>query len=114
MTLQVCNSTSHDLNAETTLKTQIADNLVIAPRFDDNYEACYWIVSVEENKFRDDTDGYIELQIEKLDNAVAYIYDGTGRNNATAFVENNQTAVVGAPFRAPISSKLIVVIMTAP
>ena len=45
---------------------------------------------------------------------MAYIYDGTSRFNATTYVENNQTAAVGAPYRAPISSKLIVVIMTAP
>ena len=54
-----------------------------------DYEACYWIISVEENKYRDDTDAYIELRFETLDNAEAYIYDGTGRNNATAFIENN-------------------------
>ena len=69
---------------------------------------------MEENKYRDDTNGYIELQFEKLENSEAYIYDGTNRYNATTFVENNQTAVVGAPYRALISSQLIVVIMTSP
>ena len=43
----------------------------------------------------------------------AYVYDGTGRDNATAFIENNQTAVLGAPFKAPISATLIVVLETA-
>lgn len=78
------------------------------------YEACHWIISVEDYKYRDDTGAYIELQIEKLENAVAYIYHGTDRHNATTFIENNQTAVYGAPFRIPISTKLIVVMYTIP
>lgn len=69
---------------------------------------------MEDEKYRDDTGAYIELYLETLDNAEAYIYDGTGRNNATVFIENNSTAPLGAPFRAPISSKLILVVTTAP
>ena len=78
------------------------------------YEACHWIISVEDNKYRDDTNAYIELRFETLDNAVAYIYDGTSRSNATEFIELNQTAPLGAPFRSPISTKLIVVAHTTP
>ena len=87
---------------------------MIKERIAEDYEACHWIISVEPNKYRDDTNAYIELRFETLDNAVAYIYDGTGRNNATAFIENNQTAPLGAPFRALISSSLIVVTETSP
>ena len=43
-----------------------------------------------------------------------FIYDGSGRSNATTFIEGNSTATKGAPFRAPISSKLIVVAATIP
>ena len=62
---------------------------MIAERDAVDYEACHWIISVDENKYRDDTDAYIELRFETLDSAVAYIYDGSGRDNATAFIENN-------------------------
>ena len=79
-----------------------------------DYEACYWTIAVEDDKYRDDTSAYIELRLESLDNAIAYIYDGTDRSNATAFIENNGTAVLGAPLRAPLSAKLIVVAYTAP
>ncbi len=32
----------------------------------------------------------------------------------TAFIQNNETSVVGVPYRAPISAKLIVVMTTQP
>lgn len=79
-----------------------------------DYEACHYFINVEDEKYRDDTGAYIELYLETLDNAVAYIYDGTGRDNATSFIENNNTAPLGAPFRASISKKLILVVTTAP
>ena len=69
---------------------------------------------MEDNKYYDDTDAYIELKLETLENAIAYIYDGTGRDNATAFIELNDTAPLGAPYRADISSKIILVVATAP
>ena len=85
---------------------------MIAERDSTDYEACHWIISVEENKYRDDTNAYIELRFETMENAEVYLYAGTGRGNATVFIEHNQTASLGAPFRAPISSKLIVVAST--
>ena len=50
------------------------------------YEACYWTIAVEENKYRDDTEAYIEFSIELFENAEVYIYDGSGRDNATEFI----------------------------
>ena len=79
-----------------------------------DYEACHWIIGVEDDKYRDDTDGYFELTIESLDNAVAYLYDGTSQTNATTFIENNSTVVVGIPHRVPIHTKLVLVMMTVP
>ena len=76
------------------------------------YEACHWIVSADTDLYRDDTDAYIELRFEKLENAQAFIYQGSDRHNVTAFIEANQTASLGAPFRVPISTKLIVVAHT--
>ena len=61
-------------------------------------------MGVEDYRYRDDTDAYIEVGFELLDNAEVYIFDGTGRNNVTEFIQANSTAVVGAPYRAPISS----------
>ena len=82
---------------------------MIDDRVATDYEACHYIVSVEEDKYRDDTGAYIELTLIELYHADAYIYLGTGLNNATAFIESNETAVLGAPFKVPISSTLIVV-----
>lgn len=64
--------------------------------------------------YRDDTDAYLELRLESLENSVAYLFEGSDRRNVTAFIQNNGTAVVGVPYRAPISAKLIVVMMTVP
>lgn len=54
------------------------------------------------------------MRLESLTNAIAYIYDGTGRDNATAVIEANNTAVLGGPIRVPISSKLMLVAYTSP
>jgi len=78
------------------------------------YEACWWTVSVQDNLYRSDTGAYIELTIDKLVSASAYIYEGSDRSNVTAFIEGNSTAVVGVPYRVPISGKLIVVMSTIP
>jgi hypothetical protein len=114
MTPTICNSTSTSLIATSEKNLQISNKIVIEERVASSYEACYWIIAAEDNKFRDDTSAYIELKLESLSNAVAYIYDGTDRGNATAFIEKNATAVLGAPFRAPISAKLILVTYTVP
>ena len=89
MTPAICGATAFELEATETRQEQIATNFVIQSRVTDMYEACHWIVSVEDYKYRDDTGAYIELQLEKLENAVAYIYHGTDRHNATTFIENN-------------------------
>ena len=54
------------------------------------------------------------MRFETLENAVAHIYLGTDRTNTTSFIEGDQTAPLGAPFRAPISTSLIVVTETTP
>ena len=59
---------------------------MIEERDSDAYEACYWRIAVEEDKYRDDTDAYIELSLEIYENAEVYIYDGSGRDNATQFI----------------------------
>ena len=112
MTEAVCNTTSYDLTVETTRSVQIANNFVIDERDAEHYEACHWSVSVEKEKYRDDTEAYIEVVIESLDNAIAFIYEGSDRHNVTAFIQANFTAVLGVPYRAPISANLIVVMMT--
>ena len=91
-----------------------ADHFVIAKRLASDYEACLWRIEVEDEKYRDDTGAYIELRLESLDNAIAYLYDGTSRSNATTVIEGNNTAVLGAPIRVPISSKLMLVAYTEP
>ena len=69
---------------------------------------------MEDNKYRDDTGAYLEVRIEEMSKANAYIYEGTSRENVTGFIENNGTAYVGVPYRIPISAKLIVVMTTIP
>ena len=113
MTPAICNSTTYELTATSDKNFKYADKFVIQERDAVDYEACHWIISVEENKYRDDTRAFIELRFETLDNAEVHIYSGTGRNNATEFIEGNYTAPLGAPFRLPISEKMIVVAMTA-
>ena len=113
MTPQICNSDSVDLTVDTFSQKQVAENMVLAQREDTDYEACYWILSVEEDKYRDDTGAYIEVFFDKLDKAEAFIYEGTDRRNFTHFIENNDTAIAGVPYRAPISDKLIIVMYTS-
>ena len=112
----MCNKSSEDeiIVPTTDLQNFTAENIVIEARDAAEYEACLYTIAVEDNKYRDDTDAYIELRLESLTNAYAYIYDGTGTTNATAFIENNQTAILGAPFRAPISQRLMLVAYTIP
>ena len=88
--------------------------MVLGERDATDYEACYWILSVEDDKYRDDTGAYIEVVFDKLDKADAYIYEGTDRRNFTHFIESNETAIAGVPYRAPISDKLIIVMTTSP
>ena len=114
MTPKVCGSTSYELEADATYQVHKADSMVIQERAALTYEACHWVIGVEDNKYRDDTEAYIELRIEEMTWVQAYIYEGTNRENATAFIEGNSTAIVGAPYRAPISSKLILVMTTSP
>ena len=66
MTPEVCSSTSFDLVADQTYKVHTADNMVIERRESDKYEACHWVIGVEDNKYRDDTEAYIELRIESM------------------------------------------------
>lgn len=77
---------------------------MIKERDAEEYEACYWTIAVEEETYRDDTEAYIEISFEIFDNAEVHIYDGSGRDNATLFIESNATVVRGAPYRAPISA----------
>ena len=88
--------------------------MVLEQRIAPSYEACHWIIGAEDKKYRDDTDAYIELFIDKAMTASAYVYIGTSRENSTMFIEGNSAAVVGVPYRAPISTKLIIVMTTEP
>jgi len=86
----VCNTTSDfKLLADGELRNQSATNMVIERRAAMTYEACHWVVTVEENIYRDDTDAYVEIMIEKKERAIAYIYEGSSLKNVTAFIENN-------------------------
>mmetsp|Transcript_10642 Transcript_10642/g.13170 ORF Transcript_10642/g.13170 Transcript_10642/m.13170 type:complete len:189 (+) Transcript_10642:326-892(+) len=114
MSSATCNTQDNRLVASTEPQQHVAKKMVIEERQVLTYEACYWIVGVEDNKYRDDTGAYIELRIEELNQANAYIYEGTSRENVTAFIEGNATAYAGVPYRAPISAKLIVVMTTVP
>lgn len=62
----VCNSKSNSLVADSSLKVQEASKMVIEERVTTTYEACHWIISVDENKYRNDTGAYIELYIMNM------------------------------------------------
>jgi hypothetical protein len=105
-----CNSTSTELTATQDVQRQISNNAVIQNREQSIYEACYWIISVEDFKYRDDAT--LEIAVEDLFQANLYIYEGSSRHNATQFIEGNLTATIGAPYRLSVTSKAIVVLQT--
>ena len=88
MTAAVCNQTETGqiLRADSNLQHAYASKFVIEERDSEAYEACYWQIAVEEDKYRDDTSAYIELSLEVYDNVEVFIYDGSGRDNATEFI----------------------------
>ena len=115
-TATVCNQTEtgQALQADLSLQYTYASKFVIMERDAEEYEACYWTIAVEKEKYRNDTKAYIEINFEVFDNAEVHIYDGSGRTNATLFIEANATVARGAPYRAPISSQFIIVATTVP
>ena len=112
LTPLTCGAESNRLFADRSEQIHKANSMVIEERNSVKYEACHWVIGVEDNTFRDDTEAYLEVLIENMQDADAYIYEGTSRSNVTAFIETNQTAVQGVPYRAPISSNLILVMTT--
>lgn len=90
MTPEICGSSETSFTAEETKKEHIAEKFVIKERVATDYEACHWTISVDTDKYWDNTGAYIELQLYDLVNAEAYIYDGTSRHNVTTtFIEGN-------------------------
>ena len=110
MTDELCNRTSDTLIAKPERQTFVANNITIEERSYVIYEACHYIIEVPDYVYMDGA--YIEITIDSLDKANLYIYEGTGRHNATTFIEGNATSTVGAPYRIPASSKAILVMQT--
>lgn len=108
MTPEVCGSTSHDLVASSALQSQVSDNLVLQGRSGSSFEACYWKITPEANTFT--TSAYIDIYLDAISNANFYVYKGTDRRNASAVIEGNVTAVVGAPYRVNVGDGAIVVL----
>jgi hypothetical protein len=51
----------------------------------------------------------INIWVTSLNKANLYIYSGPSRNNATAVIEINQTAAIGAPYKVSVTAGAIVV-----
>ena len=86
------------------------DDLTLRNRYFSIFEACYWTISTPDYEYQ--TDGYVELQLLRADTADIYIYTGSDRRNFTSFIENNEKAILGAPFRVPISDKILIIAQT--
>lgn len=110
MTPKQCNSTSHLMFATPTETMQTALSAVIKRRDDEQYEACYWQIKAPDFKYLDSAKLY--LQVQRVQKGSVYLYSGTDRHNATAVIENNATAVPGAPYLIPVSDSMIVVFVT--
>jgi len=110
MTAAVCGSESLELSATADKKVQVSDSLVLASRDSNLYESCAWLIKPPADTFRDGA--YINIWVTSLTKANFYIYEGTDRHNATAVISLNATAVLGAPYRVPASSGVIVVMQT--
>ena len=55
MTPAICNSESNELIATKEAQRQVTTNMLIESRVATTYEACHWVISVPDYKYRDDT-----------------------------------------------------------
>ena len=108
MTATACNSASHNLVATSAITTQTNSNLNLASRNSPVYESCYWQISAQPDTFRDTA--MINIWVTSLNKAGLYIYSGPDRKNATAVIELNQTASIGAPYKVSVTAGAIVVL----
>ena len=108
MTDQICNRTSASLVATSEAQSFEANNIVIEERDYELFESCHYTIEVPEYTYKDGA--MLEIRVNSLNSSNLFIYEGTDRHNATTFVEGNGTAVLGAPYRLPASSKAILVL----
>lgn len=108
MTATACNSESHNLVATSAVTTQTTSNLNLASRNAAVYESCYWQISAQPDTFRDTAT--LNIWVTLLNKADLYIYSGPDRHNATAVIEQNKTAAIGAPYRVSVTAGAIVVL----
>jgi len=85
---------------------------VIAKRFDTDFEACYWLLSVPDLKYRQEAE--IEVTFKKTVRGSYFLYAGNSRHNATAVIPKNKSAEVGkdATYYVSASDGAIVVFQT--
>ena len=112
MTDEICNRTSESLIATTEAQTFEANQIVVEERDYELYESCHYTIEVPEYTYMDGA--ILEITVNSLNSSSLYIYEGTDRHNASALVEANATAVVGAPYHLPASSKAVLVMQTIP
>ena len=108
MTNEACNRTSDTLVATTESQTFHSTQTSLVERDYSNYEACHYIIEIPKYSFMDGAN--IEVTVNYLNQANLYMYEGTSRHNATTVIEGNGTAVSGAPYVIPASSKVILVL----
>ena len=65
------------------------------------FEACYWQISTPDYEYMDGA--YIELIVTNVTAADLFLYTGTDRRNLTVFIDDDDQATAGTPFRIPIS-----------
>ena len=65
------------------------------------FESCYWQISTADYEFMDGA--YIEIVIHEANSSDIFMYTGTDRRNLTTFIDDDEQATLGTPFRVPIS-----------
>ena len=71
------------------------------------FESCYWSISAEDYEYKDD--GYIEIIILEANQTDVFLYTGTDRRNLTSYIDDDEKATVGTPFRIPMSEKALLI-----
>ena len=55
---------------------------------------------------------YVELIFYSINQADVWVYTGTDRRNITSYIDNEEKAFPGTPFRIPISEYILIVAQT--
>lgn len=108
MTQEKCGSTLTAQTADENVQTITAFPLTIQERpYSQSIEACYWTITVKTDEYKE---GLLYIWMTSSVNANMHVYQGPNRKNVTNAIQQDQTVVIGAPIKLPLSSSALVVI----